>query len=236
MTSVYPLLVQELWHKSQSDSEIDVLRQIYRPSVQKRDTRRAQERIVSNMSVQEEQYEREMERIRNRGDHWLRPIGVLKTVGQVEDEEREIHESYEEYEDEDGELNQNAITTDGLVFDGQELTDDQPPNEGDDENQEEASDLDQDVEEGASFDVGETTLISSTPAAPAQPRNGLFVVINDRRFFQRLDGSLIPVDDSDAMDVELAQQEQEYSVLEHSLGSADSGSIGDYSDDEEIEG
>lgn len=188
MTSLYSQQhSQPSWSRMGGSSRVeDMMRahQDHRPHRQTRGTGPGTEKVLSRIAFEQEQYEREMLNIRNFGYHWLKPIGISKTMGQIEDEAREVHESFEEYEDEDGEFNQNDPDAlrggamdglDGVSEEGRELGE----GEEDEEEGEEEEDLDQEIEEGASFDVEDTSFVSSTgPITPAHTATGLYTTIN----------------------------------------------------------
>lgn len=175
MTSAYPQLMQDMWSNDRGISAIEALMRPHEFNNKNDHNRRTNDssRQMSEMSYLEEQHERNQLNIRNFGYHWLKPIGVAKTMGQIEDEAREVHESYEEYDDEEGEFNQNNPDMNGGM-EGQESL---LPEETS-EHQEEEEDLDQGIEEGASFDVEETSFVSSAPMTPAQTSSGLYTVVN----------------------------------------------------------
>lgn len=159
MASIYSQLAQDLWSNSKPKSNVESLMQTYEEPKDRNGARSRSPtcgRAISRMAHEEELHEREMLNIRNFGYHWLKPIGMTKTMGQIADEAREIHDSYEEYEDEEGEFNQNDPNLTGLEMEGETA-------QADDELEGEEADLDQDVEEGASFDVGDTSFVSSVP-------------------------------------------------------------------------
>lgn len=178
MTTLYTQLVQDMWFKTRNLSRTEMLMKAYEPPRQQRSTRSdstAREKSISRITFEEEQYEREMASIRNFGHHWLRPIGVAKTMAQAEDEAREIHESYEEYEGEDGDFNQNDPDLLPAGVEGPIAS----PREETAQSEAEEQDLDQDIEEGASFDAGETSYTSSTaPITPVPIAAGLYTTIN----------------------------------------------------------
>ena len=221
MTSIYPTLLQQLWKK---DGELSAVERLQIPVNNRQEYQRntrhaAPDRAISRMSYEEEQYEKEMAGLRNFGAHWLRPCGILKTIEQAEDEEREVHESYEEYEDEDGEVNQNMADTDEAGQQG--LTDELEETQGDSE-----ADLDQDIEEGASFDADESfeteDLLTSAQNVTSDPD-----VVYGNHLPEGL--SLSPSDSNR----QTPQPNRMDSSIHHSgMSSAESGSIGDYSESE----
>lgn len=178
MTTLYAQLIQDMWFKDRNLSRTESLMKAYEPPRQQRGLRAdttIREKVISRITFEEEQHEREMASIRNFGHHWLKPIGVSKTMAQAEDEAREIHESYEEYEGEDGDFNQNdpdllVAGTEGPIA---------SPREEATQSEAEEQDLDQDIEEGASFDAGETSYASSAaPITPVPIAASLYTTIN----------------------------------------------------------
>ncbi|CCG80529.1 protein of unknown function [Taphrina deformans PYCC 5710] len=231
MTTLYPQLLQQFWQQERNRSHIDELMRPYQQQSSRHTTqpRRSDTgRVISRIRHAEEQDERESLNIRNFGYHWLKPLGTTKTMGQIADEDREIHDSYEEYEDEDGEFNQNNPDITGAV-DGQEIASE---GEHDDEEVEEEADLDQEIEEGASFDVGDASLLSSAaPSTPAVPSgSGLYTTINGVPYIQSPDGSLVPIRPNEETYYE--QGDLLSDAEDEGMVSAEEGSIGDYSTEE----
>lgn len=176
MTSAYSYLVQNMWLSTLDRSPIQDLMQAHRPSdlsSQSQSRSTDDSRQISRISYLEEQHEKSLLNTRNFGYHWLKPIGLSKTMSQVEDETREVHESYEEFEDEEGEFNQNNPELNGGM-EGQEAF----PVEEDDQT-EESEDLDEVIEEGASFEVEDPSFVSGAPMTPPYTMTGLHDVANE---------------------------------------------------------
>lgn len=208
MTSVYPRILQDRWQQNRSRSSVNLLSSPYQaPASRHRQNKSsAREKVQSSLSYEEEQYERECARIRNFGAHWMRPYGILKTIEQVEDEERELEDTFEEYEDEEGEMNQNLPEV--TVTAGQDsLTEIVEPNA----DTVEVDDLDDEIDDGASFEV-DSSFVSTTSI-------GLHASTNGPR------GNNVSSTDHEVVSHPITSHD-----FDDELHSAQSGSIGDYSD------
>ena len=208
MTSIYPRLLHDRWQARHTGSSIDHLGSTYRPEAgrDRYNKSSSRDKVISRITHDEEQLARDESRVRNYGAHWLRPYGILKTIEQVEDEERELDDSYEEYEDEEGEVNQNVPET--AILAGQESLNEITETNADDV---EPEDLDDNIEEGASFEVDSSFVSTTSP--------GLHANTNGMHAHNMLSSEL---DHLGAIQSSHAQDDE--------ILSAESGSIGEYSD------
>lgn len=240
MTSAYSQLLQDAWFRGRQSSAVEMLMKPHEPDVNDHHSRQRgleSSRQMSEISFLEEQHERTLLNTRNFGYHWLKPLGVSKTMCQAEDEARETHESYEEYEDEEGQFNQNNPHLNGGMEGVETL-----PEEPSEQAHEEDEDLDEEIEEGASFEVEETSLLSSGPMTPLRS-SGLHPAQNEAAVSQScmiLRSLLLtlqflpgmrdsPISGQQRTANWLPGESPSEADLDGSLESADEGSIGDYS-------